>query len=193
MLIKKNEKKSAEICADFLLGNELVILPTDTVYGFSGLNNSEVEKKLYAVKGREKEKKFISLISAPEEVLPFIKIPKFKNFLSLWSIPYPLTLIFENSAGSGTIAFRYPHSLWLQSVLCKIKKPVFSTSVNYSGKHLMTDISVISKEFEDKVSLIVDGGKLENEVSSIIDLSGEKPEIVRKGRAALNLFAILQG
>lgn len=191
MLIKKNDGNSAEICAEFILNNELIIIPTDTVYGFSCLKNSEAEEYLIFLKGRSKEKKFISLISEPEEVLQFVKTPVFSNFLNLWSYNFPITLIFRNIKDNGTSAFRVPNDEWLLSVLRLIKKPILSTSVNYSGKPAMTNIGKIYSEFKDKISLIVDGGNIEQEASAIIDLSGKKPQILRQGGAGINLLSIL--
>lgn len=192
MLIKKSDKESSSLCADFLLENRLVIIPTDTVYGFSGLTGGMAEDELFKIKGREKSKKFISLAAEPEDVLPFIKMPRFKNFQDLWRLSIPVTIVFETASGSDTAAFRCPSEIWLKSVLKKIGKPIFSTSVNYSGKAAMTDISEIINEFEKKVPLIVEDGNIENTASAIVDLSGEKPRILRQGKTEINLSAILR-
>ena len=66
MLILKKDPKSLDIAASFLKKNEVIILPTDTVYGFSGIVPFSKDK-IMKIKKRDAEKSFISLISEPDD------------------------------------------------------------------------------------------------------------------------------
>ena len=73
MIIKKNDEKSLEIVVSALKNGEVVIIPTDTVYGFSGVvdENHFTDSKIRKIKGREENKPFIQLISSPSEVFNY--------------------------------------------------------------------------------------------------------------------------
>ncbi len=59
--------------------------------------------------------------------------------------------------------------------------PIYSTSVNYSGQEVFTDIHSIIGEFESSVSLIIDAGELTGLPSTIVDISSETPHVLRQG------------
>ena len=75
MIVEKNDRNSIKIASEKLLSGEIVIIPTDTVYGFSGIvkPESNTDKKIREIKGREEEKPFIQLISSPEEIYKYTK------------------------------------------------------------------------------------------------------------------------
>ena len=83
MICNKNEN-SAHIAADFLKRGKICVLPTDTVYGFSGIAENSLQSKfdtdakIRKIKGREEKKPFIQLVSSPDEISKYsdFKIPK---------------------------------------------------------------------------------------------------------------------
>lgn len=179
MIIQKNRPNSNVVAASFLKKGEIVILPTDTVYGFSGIV-PDSKQRIFELKRRENTKELISLISEPSDIFAYTdtQIPDF--LFTLW--PAPLTLIVKEKKTSESLAFRCPDDEWLRSVIKKTGQPIYSTSVNYSGFPILTGIKAIRQEFEDKTALIVDGGTLCGASSTIISLLEEKPVIIRKGK-----------
>lgn len=186
MIISKTNPKSLEILVTHLLQNNVVIVPTDTVYGFSG-TIPNTQNKIMEIKGRCESKSFIRLISSPKEIYNYTNqiIPDI--LMELW--PGALTLIVklkdELATFSGeTVAFRCPGDLWLRNVIKKLGKPIFSTSVNKTGEPVMFSVQEMEAVFGEQVACIVDG---ESQVSkdalpsTIIDLSGEKYKIIRQG------------
>lgn len=174
----KNDKDSAKIAADLLKQGKICILPTDTVYGFSGivdLKNQisyKTDDLIRKIKGRAENKALIQLIAKPSDLQLYTndKIPQ--EILEKW--PGPLTIIVnvkENSPlaqNFGTVAFRCPGDEWLRNIIEECKSPLFSTSVNRSGKEVLSEISKIKDEFSNEVSLIVDDGDKKNALPSTI-------------------------
>ena len=185
MTCSKSDPDSVRIASDALRKGLVAILPTDTVYGFSGIvdipgrNAFDTDKKIQEIKGRSENKPFIQLISSPEDILLFSdeKIPE--KLMRLW--PGPLTVIVSVKTG-GTVAFRCPGDQWLRDVIALCHAPVYSTSVNRSGEPVLTSIKDICREFEDEVSLIVDDGDCKTSIpSTIVRLDGGEIIVVRKG------------
>lgn len=180
-----------------LKNGEIVILPTDTVYGFSGivdLKKSEIyrtDDKIRKIKGREESKPLIQLVSSPEEIFKYTEIEMPELLLSKW--PGSLTVIVplkkENPLHDSlpTVAFRCPGDEWLRNVIGECEAPVYSTSVNRSGFPVLETVEDIKREFEAEVSLIVeDGDKKGSLPSTLVLLNGDGSfKILRQGSVVL--------
>ena len=187
MICRKSDENSAELTASMLLSGKIVIIPTDTVYGFSGIADTfengfsfKTDRKICAVKGRAENKPLIQLISSPEEIKKYSDTEIPEKLLGFW--PGPLTLIVKQKNSGFTTAFRCPGDEWLRKVIACCKSPVYSTSVNRSGKPVLNKIKEIVQEFENECSLIVDAGDCSEGIpSTIVSLADGKVEIIRKG------------
>lgn len=177
MLLKKNIFTIIKV-ANFLKKNKVGVIPTDTVYGISGIVPTSKEK-IQKLKGRGEEKPFIQLIAKPKDIYTYtdIKIPK--NIYKIW--PNALTIIVPLKNSELKVAFRCPKDKWLRNVIKFCKKPIYSTSVNRTGQPLLKDIDSILQEFNTELDFIVDGGVLDNSPSTIIDLSENNIKILRQG------------
>lgn len=199
MRLQKSDPCSIELCAAALLRGEVLIIPTDTVYGFSGIV-PESEERIRRIKGRDETKPFIQLLADPEDLALYSDslLPPVIRAL----MPGALTVIVKNSiknaepfvsAGAsagcaGTTAFRCPDDDWLRVLIRKCGKPLYSTSVNRSGFPVLTDIDIMEKEFGAEVFYIVDGGEKKDALpSTIVDLSGGTPKIIRQGAVRIDL------
>lgn len=167
-----------------LKNGKIAILPTDTVYGISGIVPNS-EDKIKNIKGRSETKPFIQLISEPDDIYLYTekKIPDV--IFNFW--PGPLTIIVPVKETEKTVAFRCPADKWLRKIIKKCKSPIYSTSVNRSGMPLITNINDMIKEFSNEIDLVVYNGVLENKPSTIIDLTGDCPKIIRQGAIEINL------
>jgi len=156
MIVKKDDSRSIEAAAACLRRGELVVLPTDTIYGFSALVPDGAQKIINA-KGRDEGKPFIQLIAEPKDILT-LSCGNFNHeLISLW--PAAVTFIVE-TADNTTTAFRCPDNNWLRSVIAETGSPIYSTSVNRSGEQAITDIQSIIREFGSIADCIVDAGEL---------------------------------
>lgn len=178
MIIKIDDPSCFKLCIDTLKAGHVVILPTDTIYGFSGIVPITNEKILQ-IKNRESSKPMIQLIGNPNDVYKYTDQIIPKTFFNLW--PGALTLIVKAKNEKDTIGFRCPDSKWLRDLIITVGYPLYSSSVNISGTQNLKNISQIAKAFEYKVSLIVDAGELNGLPSTLVDLTHDEPMILRRG------------
>lgn len=178
----KSDIESIEKCVSVLKSNGIVILPTDTVYGFSGIvkKDSGTDVKIREIKGRSEDKPFIQLISDPDDIYKYTnqKIPK--SLLKNW--PGPLTIIAKNLDGKTTTAYRCPGDEWLRKIIRNCGFPLYSTSVNKSGYPILETEDEIVKIFESEVDLIVlDGDRKKSLPSTIVMLEDDNYKVLRQG------------
>lgn len=189
MICRKSDKESCLIATDYIRHGRVVILPTDTVYGLSGIVDGRhysyhTDKKIQEIKGREDGKHFIQLLSKPEDLKKYTRDVVPDELLKLW--PGPLTIIVHTFAKDGnfaTTAFRCPGDEWLRKVIGECGAPIYSTSVNKSGKPTLGNLLEIKEEFGRSVDLIVDDGDKTNSIPSTIVAIKEdgSVELVRQG------------
>ena len=197
MLLKKSDPHSIEKTASTLKEGGIVIIPTDTVYGFSGIVDFksaappfETDAKIRAIKGRAETKPLIQLIAKPEDIRLYTddKIPP--ALLAKW--PGALTIIVhikENAPlapaaipATRTVAFRCPGDEWLRKIIEACDAPVFSTSVNRSGQPVLDTTNTITQEFEKDVDLIIDDGDKKGALpSTLVTIENGTVKVLRQG------------
>ncbi len=174
MICRKCDKESVQIAVDYLRRGKIAVLPTDTVYGFSGIVDGRhfsynTDKKIFEIKGRAENKPLIQLISSPDQLKKYTRDVVPESLLEKW--PGPLTIIVHTYKKGGdveTTAFRCPGDEWLREVIERCGEPIYSTSVNRSGSPVLDNIREIKEEFGNAVSLIVDDGDKKGGVPSTI-------------------------
>lgn len=186
MIILRSDSDSVEFVSRVLLEGSVVVLPTDTVYGFSGVV-PESEVLIRKIKGRDETKPFIQLIAEPEDIYRYTDEVLPDQLLALW--PGALTVIvplkkrlITGESEVTTVAFRCPGDGWLRQIIKAVGKPIYSTSVNRSGQPVLSSVLEIDKEFGGEVKLIVDGGSTENALpSTLVKFEKGKCIILRQG------------
>ncbi len=196
MILEKDSKDSIALASSCLKNGGIAILPTDTVYGFSGIVDVRGEKdlktdeKIRLIKGRAEDKPLIQLIASPSDIFLYTKQQVPEKLLSKW--PGPLTIIVkikedsQLSTSLTSIAFRCPGDLWLRKVIAECGRPIYSTSVNRSGFPVLQDFEEIKKEFEAEVDMIVSGTCTGGQPSTIVSLQSDGTiKILRQGSLVL--------
>lgn len=186
MIILRSDSDSVECVSRVLLEGSVVVLPTDTVYGFSGVV-PESEDVIRKIKGRDETKPFIQLIAEPEDIYRYTDEVLPDQLLAMW--PGALTVIvplkkrlITGESEVTTVAFRCPGDGWLRQIIKAVGKPIYSTSVNRSGQPVLPSVLEIDKEFGGEVKLIVDGGSTENALpSTLVKFEKGKCIILRQG------------
>lgn len=178
MILKINDSDCFQKCVDALRSEQVVILPTDTIYGFSGIVPS-TKDKIMKIKNRPSPKKMIQLIAKPEDVYKYTNQIIPDVFFNLW--PAALTLIVRAKTGKDTIGFRCPRFKWLNDLIEAVGTPIFSSSVNISGSENLNNIAKIAEAFEKSVALIIDAGDKTAAPSTVVDLTLDEPMILRRG------------
>jgi len=191
MIINKSDSNSAEITAKTLLNGGIAVLPTDTVYGFSGIvDDRNTDGVIRAIKGRSETKPLIQLIAKPEDIFKYTADDIPSQLISKW--PGALTIIVHTKNDSEelkafaekypTVAFRCPGDPWLREVIEKCGAPVFSTSVNRSGQPVLETEQEIIQEFNSDIDLFVqDGDKKGALPSTLVSIENGTIKVLRQG------------
>jgi len=160
-----------------LRAGQAVILPTDTVYGLCAL--PEHEDVLYELKGRDRSKP-VALIAADVDGL-LAAVPGLERAVLERYLPGAYTLVFE-SAG-----VRVPNLPPEAAAVIREVGVVAATSANLSGGPDPRRVEDVPEEIRAACGAIVDAGELPGTPSTVIDLRGEEPVVLRQGAAPFPL------
>ena len=173
-----------------LKAGELAVLPTETVYGiFADATNEAAVQKLYAVKGRPVEKALNMNVSDYDTILRFsVHQPAYLEKLVQTFLPGPLTIILEASpevpewihVGKTTVGFRMPSISATQEVI-KSLGVLVGPSANLTGSPSPRFYSDLTSDILDKAAVALQDDSISGLDTTILDLSGEKPKILRQG------------
>ena len=170
-----------------------MILPTDTLYALAcQASLPEAAAAVRAAKGRDERKPF-PLVAGDLEQLQAVcgTLPDAARTLAARFWPGPLTLVLPAAAalspaitsGGGTVAVRVPAHAFLRR-LCLRVGPLVSTSANRSGEAAPPSCSEALAEVGSFASLAIDGGPGSAVPSTIVDLVGPEPRLLRAGAIA---------
>lgn len=195
--IKKEniQKSDLELIVKYLKQGKVVVMPTDTVYGFSCLATSKKGiEKIHQIKKSRPDKPMIVFVNSFKMLSDYAVVNKKQRecLKNLWSElaseldckiakkeKRAVTLILGKKprvlkfvcAGQESIAVRLPKCELNYKIIKELGLPIVSTSLNLNHKELITDLNMIEKVFENKPDLIVDAGKLKKaEPSRLIDI-----------------------
>jgi L-threonylcarbamoyladenylate synthase len=175
-----------------LAAGELVVLPTETVYGLAAnaLNASAVGK-IFAAKRRPPENPIIVHVASHDLARRCTSAwPATADVLSAAFWPGPLTLVLPRApdlpalvvAGAETVGVRWPSHPFAQAVIRHCGFPLAAPSANLSGHLSPTSAAHIPTALAEHASLIVDGGPCVVGIeSTVLDLTGPAPCILRPG------------
>ena len=158
-----------------LRAGQAVILPTDTVYGLCAL--PEYEDVLYELKGRDRSKP-IALLAADVDAL-LQELPDLDRALLERWLPGPYTLV------SGSIGVRVPDLPAAAAEVVGAVGVVAATSANLSGGADPRRIEDIPEQIRAACGAIVDAGELPGTPSTVLDISGGEPRVLRRGAGPL--------
>jgi L-threonylcarbamoyladenylate synthase len=154
-----------------LRAGQAVILPTDTVYGLCAL--PEFDDVLYELKGRGRSKP-VALLAADVDAL-VAAVPGLDRSVLDRYLPGPYTLVF------GTIGVRVPNLPAPAAAVVREVGVVAATSANVSGVSAPRRVEDIPEEIRAACGAIVDAGELPGVPSTVIDLTGGEPRLLRRG------------
>ncbi len=183
---------------------EVVAFPTETVYGLGAdaLNPSAV-KKIFEAKGRPADNPLIVHIHDKKDLKKLaINIPEITEKIIEKFWPGPLTVVLKKSkivpkittGGLDTIAIRMPKNKIAALLIKKSGTPLAAPSANFFGKPSPTLAKHVSEDLSGKIGMILDGGKTRIGIeSTVIDLTGKTPMLLRPGAVTLEQIEELVG
>ncbi len=181
-----------EEAAEIIRRGGLVAFPTETVYGLGGnALDPEASRKIYAAKGRPSDNPLIVHVASIEQVKPLVSaFPEDARRLMETYWPGPLTIILpkseivppETTGGLGTVAIRCPENKCTLAFINAAGLPIAGPSANTSGKPSPTEAAHVMHDLDGKIDMILDDGPVGIGVeSTIIDLTGDRPTLLRPG------------
>lgn len=196
---KPNEAAIAKV-VKVLKDGGLVIYPTDTVYGLGcDITNSRALEKIAKIKGVKLEKANFSFIchdlSNLSDYVKQIDTSTFK--LLKRALPGPYTFILPGNNNlpkefkkKTTVGIRIPDNSIVLEIVRQLGNPIVSTSIRDEDEVIeyTTDPELIFEKWQNLVDMVIDGGYGDNIGSTIIDLSGDEPIIVREGKGDIDII-----
>lgn len=167
--------------ADLLSQQQVIVYPTDTVWGIGGdATNPNVVQRIYDLKKRADSKALICLVHSVAMLRKYVKnVPK--EALTYINADRPTTLIYQHAGGlannliaeDGSIAIRIPKNQFCLDLINTFGKPIISTSANLSGTPTPQNFNAIDPKILDAVDYIVplQQQKLMNQSSRILKIN----------------------
>ncbi len=196
---KPNEAAIARV-VKVLKDGGLVIYPTDTVYGLGcDITNTKALERIAKIKGVKLEKANFSFIcydlSNLSDYVKQIDTATFKILKRALPGPYTFILPGNNSLPKEfkkktTVGIRIPDNSIALEIVRQLGNPIVSTSI-YDEDEVIeytTDPELIFEKWQNLVDMVIDGGYGDNQASTIIDLSGDEPIVVREGKGSLDIL-----
>ena len=170
----------------------VVAIPTDTVYGLAAaFDDEEAVDRVFRIKSRPSGLAVPLLLDDASSVERYVSdVPGSFRALAKTFWPGPLTMVLRKShlvsdkltAGRDTVGLRVPDHRLPRYISKSLEKAITGTSANLSGSPSLTTAQEVEAQLGDAVDLVIDGGPAcEATASTVVDLSGDTPTILREG------------
>ncbi|MEL1240304.1 L-threonylcarbamoyladenylate synthase [Flavobacterium flavipallidum] len=178
----------------------LVIYPTDTVYGLGcDITNSRALERIAKIKGVKLEKaKFSFICNDLSNLSDYVKQIDTSTFKILKrALPGPYTFILPGNNNlprefkkKTTVGIRVPANNITLEIVRQLGNPIVTMSIRDEDDvvEYTTDPELIFEKWQNLVDMVIDGGYGDNVASTIIDLSGHEPEVIREGKGDLDIL-----
>lgn len=183
--------------ADILRDGGIIIYPTDTVYGLGcDLSNKRGIEKIYELKKRNRKQPLSFVCSDLRHISEYAKVTDYAYKTMRRLLPGAYTFILEASRlvpkiilpKRSTTGIRVPDNQICLALVRELGQPIISTSVKTEQGETLGDPSVIKEYFGRMVDLIIDGGIIMPQPSSVISLVDDNIEIIRIGKGDISAF-----
>ncbi|HET6463014.1 MAG TPA: L-threonylcarbamoyladenylate synthase [Candidatus Krumholzibacteria bacterium] len=186
-----DDARTLDLARETLSKGGVVVLPTDTLYGFSArLSAENAVHRISDIKHANQDRRYIVLASSMAMVDRCVQsygCTTRESLAKRW--PSPLSVILPSGPSlpawvGPTVAVRIPALESLRMLIAALGEPIVSTSVNRTGQEPLHDAHEIRREFSSEVDLIVMGEVPGAVSSTLVDLCGETPKVIREGAYA---------
>ncbi|NOQ97423.1 MAG: threonylcarbamoyl-AMP synthase [Calditrichae bacterium] len=189
------ELQVLEMTSQALLNEEVIIHPTETVYGFAAVFQSvTARKKILDIKKRSDNHPMSIMVNNIDQILEIsgLTASAWLKEILIRLLPAPLTILLPRNKNLHSdywdqfpkLGFRYPDHILSQRLLECTGTPLITTSANFSGKPPALAARDLPRDLKQQVSIILDGGPTQEKIASTIlelDLKSEAIKQVRHG------------
>jgi tRNA threonylcarbamoyl adenosine modification protein (Sua5/YciO/YrdC/YwlC family) len=168
----------------------VIAYPTDTTYGIGcSIFNKRGIDRIYQLKQREKKKPFSFICTDLSEVARYAKVSNYAFKILKRFLPGPYTFVLDASSivpdllttKQKTVGIRIPANRICMAIVAGLVHPIVTTSANLSGEEPIGDPILVEDMLGKQLDLVIDGGVLSPDVSSVVSLIGDVPAVLRKG------------
>jgi tRNA threonylcarbamoyl adenosine modification protein (Sua5/YciO/YrdC/YwlC family) len=200
MLLINNQNPQMRLikkAVDVLRDGGIIIYPTDTVYGLGcDLSNKRGIEKIYEIKRRNKKQPLSFVCSDLKHISQYAKVTDYAYKTMRRLLPGPYTFILEASrlvpklilTKRATTGIRVPDNNICLALIRELEQPIISTSVKTADGEDLGNPYEIDKCFGKIVDMIIDGGVIDPEPSSVISLVDDDIEVLRIGKGDVSAF-----
>lgn len=179
----------------------IVALPTDSAYSLvCRLDDKAAVEKLRRIRGVDDKHHLTLLVRDLSEVAQYARVDNTQYRLLKAAMPGPYTVILEatrelprrlSHPSRKTIGLRVPENRIALALLEELGEPLIGTTLQLPGDdHMLSDPDEVRERLEKQIELIIDGGAGTLEPTTVIDLTGPEPELVRLGRGDPAAFGL---
>lgn len=175
----------------------IVAYPTDTYYGIGcDIMNKKAIEKIYWLKHRRKTKPFSFICSSLKNISHYAKVSNYAYKTMRRLLPGPYTFILEGSrlvpkimlTKRKTAGIRVPANKICIALVEGLGNPIISTSATTPQGAIFDDPSLIHDYFKSRIDVVIDGGPVPGNPSSVISLINDIPDILREGVGDVSSF-----
>ncbi|HML78385.1 L-threonylcarbamoyladenylate synthase [Geobacter sulfurreducens] len=176
--------------AEVLGRGGVIAYPTDTTYGIGcSIFSKKGIERIYLLKQREKKKPFSFICSELSEVARYAKVSNYAYKILKRYLPGPYTFVIDATSvvpdllvtKQKTVGIRIPDNRICIALVKELGHPIVTTSANLSGEEPIGDPMEVERTLGKQLDLVVDGGNLTADVSSVVSLIGDYPQVLRRG------------
>jgi tRNA threonylcarbamoyl adenosine modification protein (Sua5/YciO/YrdC/YwlC family) len=179
------------MAVDVLKKGGVICYPTDTMYGIGcDIFNQKAVKRVHEIKQRPKHKPFSFMCASLADISQYAHVSSPAYRLLRRHLPGPYTMVLPGSklvpnimlTKQKTVGIRVPQSPICLALIELLGNPVLNTSALREGNEAPVDAYAVEELFGGLIDLIIDGGEVVPEPSTVISLVDELPEILRAGK-----------
>ena len=180
---------------------EIVAYPTDTVYGIGcDLFNKNAIEKVYRIKGKQRNKPLSFICSDLRDISQYALVQDYAYKIMKRLLPGPYTFVLRATklvpkivlTKQKTVGIRVPDNNICLEIVKSLGHPIINTSITHDEDQLFDNPESISDIYGHQLAYVVDGGGIASRHSTVVDLSGDTPEIIREGKGDVTLIEMNQ-
>ena len=175
----------------------VIAYPTDTIYGIGcDIMNKKAIERVYQIKQMPRHTPFSFICSDLKNISQYAKVSNFAYKTMRRLLPGPFTFILEGSnqvpkmmlTKRKTAGIRVPDNPICLALITTLGNPIISTSAAADDGELLREPWLVEEQFGKQLDLVIDGGQVPGEPSSVISLIDDEPVVIRQGLGAVDFL-----
>lgn len=191
------KKRQIQKAAEVLRNGGVIVYPTDTTYGIGcDLFDRRAIERVYWIKKKDRKKPLSFICSDLKDLSHYAQVDTWAYKIMKKLLPGPYTFILQASRAVPkilmtnrlTVGIRVPDNAICRELITELTHPIISTSVRLGEGDVLNDPVEIEQQLGSQIDLIIDGGLLISEPSTVVDVMSYPPVILREGKGDVSWF-----